>query len=178
MDPQAEDAWRRFVHLYTPLIYRWCRKQGLPPSDVADVTQEVIQAVLLDITRLHERESPFRFRSWLWGIVRHKIADHFRRVCQEVPATEFVATTEQEPPAEIGDDFDTEAFLLHRALDSIRDEFEPRTWQAFWRTTVGDERAADIAGELEMTKKAVRQAKYRVLRRLRLELSEPVDELP
>ena len=31
--------------------------------------------------------------------------------------------------------------LLHRALDVIRGEFEPRTWQAFWRTAV-DGRAA------------------------------------
>ena len=28
-DPAAEDAWRRFVELYTPLLFYWGRKCGL-----------------------------------------------------------------------------------------------------------------------------------------------------
>src|SRR5581483_11963710 len=39
------DAWYRFVHLYSPLVYRWCRQAGLQQADAADVGQEVFRAV-------------------------------------------------------------------------------------------------------------------------------------
>ncbi len=64
----------------------------------------------------------------------------------------------------------TEVALVHRALQAIRDEFEDSTWMAFWKMTVEGHCSAEIADELGMTKSAVRQAKYRVLRRLRQEL--------
>lgn len=177
MDPQSEDAWRRFVHLYTPLIYRWCRTRGCPSSDVADVTQDVFQAVMLGIGRLNERDPQVSFRSWLWRIVHHKTADHYRRTGREVAAREVELAVDQSTAVDEDESFDAESFLLHRALELIHGEFEPATWQAFLRTTIGNERATDIADELQMTKKAVRQAKYRVLRRLRLELAEQIDGL-
>ena len=62
--------------------------------------------------------------------------------------------------------------VLHRALDFIRVEFEDSTWQAFWATTVGQLSTRDVADRFGMTPQAVRQAKYRVLRRLRQELGE------
>ncbi len=68
--------------------------------------------------------------------------------------------------------FDVETSLLHRALEIIRPDFEDRTWQAFWRATVEGHTAADIAQDFGMTPRAVRQAKYRVLQRLRTELDD------
>ena len=53
----------------------------------------------------------------------------------------------------------------------IRNEFEDRTWQAFWRVTVECQPSDMVAESLEMTPAAVRQAKSRVLRRLREELT-------
>jgi RNA polymerase sigma-70 factor (ECF subfamily) len=63
----------------------------------------------------------------------------------------------------------TEQGVVARTLELIRAEFEPTTWQAFWIATVEKRTAAEIAAELGMTKHAVHQAKYRVLRRLREE---------
>ena len=63
-----------------------------------------------------------------------------------------------------------EYHLLHAALNLIRDEFESQTWTAFWRVTVEGHSTTDIADDLQMTKPAIRQAKYRVLRRLRQEV--------
>ncbi|MDG1896580.1 MAG: hypothetical protein P8J37_16880 [Fuerstiella sp.] len=68
---------------------------------------------------------------------------------------------------ELPDEGSVKAAVVHRALDLIRDEFQERTWQALWRLTVTGQSAAEIAGELKLNEKAVRQAKYRVLCRLR-----------
>ena len=65
--------------------------------------------------------------------------------------------------------------LFHRALDLIRAEFEPRTWQAFWRTAIDGREAKDVAADLAMSQGAVRVAKSRVLQRLRAELGDVRD---
>ncbi len=61
---------------------------------------------------------------------------------------------------------------MHRAIGLIRAEFEETTWRAFWRATVDEQKAADIADELQMSCAALRQAKCRVLRRLKQELED------
>ena len=75
---------------------------------------------------------------------------------------------------DLGDEH-IERRLYHRALEFIRDGFEDRTWQAFWKTVVEDRSAADAAAELGMTPGAVRVAKARVLQRLRKELRDLAD---
>ena len=68
--------------------------------------------------------------------------------------------------------FETNVLLKHRAIAMIRAEFEEKTWRAFWRAVVDEHETAEIADELEMSCAAVRQAKCRVLRRLRQELED------
>ena len=63
--------------------------------------------------------------------------------------------------------------LFGRAVSLIRDEFEPRTWQAFWLTAVEGRTPTEVSAELGMSPGAVRVAKSRVLQRLREELGEP-----
>ncbi len=65
--------------------------------------------------------------------------------------------------------------LTRTALELIRAEFEERTWQAFWRTAVNERSSPEVAAELGMTKHAVRQAKCRVVRRVREELQGMFD---
>jgi RNA polymerase sigma-70 factor (ECF subfamily) len=65
--------------------------------------------------------------------------------------------------------------LLHRALESIRPEFEERTWRAFWQMTVEGRSAAEVGAELSLAANAVHQAKFRVLRRLRQEMAGLVE---
>ena len=60
-----------------------------------------------------------------------------------------------------------EQHFVHRALRMIESDFEPSTWQAFWRTTIDSQTAPDVAEELNMSPGAVRQAKHRVFARLR-----------
>lgn len=118
------------------------------------------------------------FRGWLWTISRNKITDHFRRYQAGVQArggTDAQRQLAQTPDflqnsssATDSSEFDDQ--LQRRALELLHSEFEDRTWQAFWRMTIDGRPAAEIAEDLGMTKKAVRQAKFRVLQRLRQEL--------
>jgi RNA polymerase sigma-70 factor (ECF subfamily) len=67
------------------------------------------------------------------------------------------------------------AALVRQALNMIRGDFQEQTWRAFLRTAVDGRPAPEVAAELGMTKRAVRQAKYRVLQRLREEFDNLID---
>ncbi len=62
--------------------------------------------------------------------------------------------------------------LYQRALEFIRGEFEARTWQMFWRSVVDGLPTGSIAAELGVSNAAVRQARSRILRRIREETAE------
>ena len=64
------------------------------------------------------------------------------------------------------------AGVYHRAVRLVRDQFEERTWQAFWRVVIEDHSPTEVAADMGITANAVRQAKSRVLRRLKEEMGE------
>ena len=62
--------------------------------------------------------------------------------------------------------------MYRRALEMVRNEFEARTWRAFWRVTVEERPPAEFAAEMGVSPNAVREVTSRVLRRLREERGE------
>ena len=50
-DAGDQEAWRQFVGLYGPLIYRYGRRHRLQDADAADLTQEVLRAVSVSVGR-------------------------------------------------------------------------------------------------------------------------------
>ena len=177
------EAWTRFVSLYCPLIYDACRKYGVQPTDADDVTQEVLQSVSKGIHQFRKDLPGDSFRGWLYRVVQNKLRDHFRRAANRpdaVGGTDVHQLVEQLPdelsPASLSTVAGSDPALI-RALDLIRVEIEERTWTIFWRMTVDGHSAAEIAEDLNMTRNAVRQAKHRVLQRVRAEFGDLI-ELP
>ncbi len=173
------EAWDRLVALYAPLVFYWCRSAGLQEEDRADVFQEVFQAVAGHIDGFRRDHAGDTFRGWLRTIARNKIHDHFRRCGREptgAGGSDAQTRMSQVPAPMPLEEEDAERVaerrLFDRALESIRDEFEERTWQAFWLTAVDGGSAKDVATELGMSSGAVRVAKSRVLQRLREELGD------
>jgi RNA polymerase sigma-70 factor (ECF subfamily) len=178
-------AWNRLVALYAPLVWHWCRSSGLQEQDQADVFQDVFQAVAGHLEQF-QRTAQGTFRGWLRTITRNKVCDLFRRRQHEpvgAGGSDAQRWLDQQPgPGLFDEDSQSEQAaeqgLIQRALGLIRPEFTERTWQAFWRTTVDDQAAADVGHDLGMSPGAVRVAKYRVLQRLREALGDPVEDTP
>jgi RNA polymerase sigma-70 factor (ECF subfamily) len=171
------EAWRRLADLYGPLVYRWCRDAGLQDGDAADVVQEVFRTVIARMAGFHRPEDRSGFRAWLRAITRHKIGDFFRRIKQRPKAqggTDAMMRMQQVPQAcetsSINSRSREEELLARHGLQVVRDEFEDRTWRAFWSVAVKGRSVADVAADFEMTVHAVYKAKSRVLCRLRREL--------
>src|SRR5262245_23897914 len=178
--------------IYSPLVYGWVRKAGLQEDDAADVVQDVFRIVAGSIDRFRNDRPSDTFRGWLLTITRNELRGWFRRRAKlvdqaeggstalgrmhEVPAAddtaevdEATAISQLDHAAENGA---AERELVRCAAEMVRQDFEPHTWQAFWRCVVEDQSPAEVAAELRMTPNAVRQAKFRVLARLRKVIEE------
>lgn len=175
------NAWQRFSDLYTPLVYTWARRGGLQDSDACDVVQEVFRGVLLGIDRFEPHKESASFRSWLWTITRNQVRLVFRRRSNTLQLSPEPATVElptmpgyfasDEAPADAESDRD----LVRRALGAIQADFSPTTWQAFEQMSLQNRSAGEAAAMLGLSENAIRQAKFRVLQRLRQELSLDFD---
>ncbi len=118
------------------------------------------------------------FRGWLRTVTRHRVAEHFRRERRHIAAAGGTAAlgvvlNHPDDPAEPdAEERELCGQLYRRSLELVRGEFEPRTWQMFWRSVVDGLATAAVAAELAATTAAVRQARSRVLRRIREEVGE------
>ncbi|MEM8733143.1 MAG: sigma-70 family RNA polymerase sigma factor [Planctomycetota bacterium] len=173
-------AWSELVDLYGPLIAHWCYRCGFDSHQTADCVQDVFAAVARSLSDYKAQRESGAFRAWLWTITSNKIRDSLRRRRQSpTPSggSTALAQLEQVPgETEIPESEPTERDqldeLVSRGLEQVRAEFEPRTWDIFRRSVVDQVATAIVAGEFCVTPAAVRQARSRVLRRLRQQLGD------
>ena len=182
-DGRDGDAWREFFDLYGPVVYRFARNRGLQDADAADLMQDVLRSVARNAHRMEYDPKRGTFRGWLYTVTRNKIynflssqknrprasgdSDAHERL-QAVPARE-----EDGPDADWEREYQQR--LTDRAMDLVKDEFQPATWQAFWGTAVEGKAAAEVGVALKMSPGAVYVAKSRVLARLREEVRKMMD---
>jgi RNA polymerase sigma-70 factor (ECF subfamily) len=172
-------AWERFVHLYTPLVYRWCRQAGLQEADAADVGQEVFRAVAGAIAQFRRDRPGDTLRGWLYVITRRKLHDFARReggACHGAGGSDAQRRLQQlaeaeSDPASADTEHEDQRLVCRRAMEILLADCEERTRQAFWRVVVEGQPAAGVAQDLGLTVNAVYVLKSRLLRRLREEFA-------
>jgi RNA polymerase sigma-70 factor, ECF subfamily len=173
-DPKA---WRQLVELYRPLVLFWCTRGGVSAADAEDVAQEVFAAAAAGLDRFRHDRPGDTFRGWLRAIARNQVLLHFRRG-QGRPQAEggsgawLRLQNVADPLPGPEEESHVVSELYRRAVEQVRSEFEERTWQAFWLTAIEGRSPAALAGEMGMTPAAIRQAKCRVLRRLKCEMGD------
>ncbi len=160
------------------MILFWCGKGGLRSEDAEDVTQEVFAAAAAGLDRFHRDRPGDTFRGWLRGITRNQVLlsyrrNHGRPVAEGGSDAFWHLQGHADPLPGPGEDEEAEMSQLYqRAVEQVRDRFEPHTWQAFWLTVIQGRAPAALTEELGMTVANIRQAKSRVLRLLKQELGE------
>lgn len=181
---KVPEAWRKIHQLYGPLVYAWCREWRVPEQDAVDLVQDVFRNVIRRLDSFqHETDedsagkSRGSFRAWIWTITRNKVRDYWRvnpRRPVAVGGTDMQQHMMQIPEWEMDSAGQVAQVseLAKQVLRLIQTEFEERTWTAFWRVVVDGQSIYTVANDLEMSEGAVRQAKYRVLRRVREELQD------
>jgi RNA polymerase sigma-70 factor, ECF subfamily len=94
-------------------LFRYALPRVRDPAVAEDLVQETLLAALKAFDKFQGRGSE---RTWLIGIMKHKIADHFRRTQREVPVV-------------LGDWF-TEAEFFEGSNGEWSSEHAPAEWQS------------------------------------------------
>ncbi len=177
-----DEAWGQLVHLYGPLVHRWCLRAGLNDADTADVFQETFRAVAANLEGFSPQRSVGSFRSWLRSIVRSKVNDHFRLRQKQTfgqggtEANIQLANVEDQVEDDSEEDAETDnALVVRRAMAMIKPEFSEQNWNAFCEIVIQGNSATDVAKRLGVAPQTIRQANYRIRRRLRVVLKDLVD---
>jgi RNA polymerase sigma-70 factor (ECF subfamily) len=166
--PHDTEAWGRFVQLYAPLLVSWTKRFGLGDNDAAELVQEVF-VLLLEKLPTFQYDRDRRFRGWLWTLASNKHREWARRKRQ----VSLPAGADLVDPVSLSevDEEEYRHYVARRALELMQAQFQPNTWKACWETVVNGRDAAEVAGELGISVRAVYIARCRVLGRLRQELA-------
>ena len=177
-----ENAWKDLTDLYRPLIIGRLNRQGVPASDLEDLSQDILLSVVKYLPSFEHSGSPGAFRSWLRTIVCSRTVDHWRGIdagMQASGSSDAAAALQQieDPNSDLNRRWDEEhdRYVLGCLLDLVAEEFEPTTLNAFRRVTLDGASGAAAAKELGLTVPAVYMAKSRVLKRLRQEAEGLID---
>lgn len=167
-----EEAWSRFVQLYTPLLYYWARQVGLQQEDASDLVQDVLMVLLRKLPEL-KYNPQLSFRGWLRTVLKNRWLDHVRRRKPDLQAMDL-----EELPSLERDPFGETEYLTcltKQGLKLIQGDFDPVVWQTFVLYVLEDVPAGEVASRLSVTVNQVYLAKSRVLQRLRTELDALTD---
>ena len=144
-------AWHQLVNLYRPLVLFWCARAGSTPRTPRTSPRASSSRPRAACDGFRRDRSGDTFRGWLRVVTRNQVLLHFRRnkgrpqadggsdawqILQGV--ADPIAAPEEDEDAEVGQ-------IYRRALEQVRGEFEERTWQAFWLTTVEGRAPASVA---------------------------------
>jgi RNA polymerase sigma-70 factor (ECF subfamily) len=166
--PGRQQAWDRFVELYTPLLFSWSRSAGLQEADAADLVQDVF-GILIHKLPEFTYDPGRRFRGWLHAI----LVNRWRTRLRQRTEPPLVQPADRPAPDGVQEwiEKDYQRYLVGRALRVMQTDFQPATWRACWEHVCLGRPAGEVAAELGLSVKAVYLAKARVLRRLRQELA-------
>jgi RNA polymerase sigma-70 factor (ECF subfamily) len=172
--PDAHEAWSRFVNLYTPLLYHWARSVLPSEQDPSDLVQEVLLLLVQKLPEFaYDRQKSFR--GWLRTVLVNKWREQQRKRTAPMATGQDLSDVEGPEEGPTLEEKEYREYLVRRALQIMQSEFESATWQACWESVVASRPAVDVAEELGISVNAVYLAKSRVLRRLHQELCGLLD---
>ncbi|MCH7726001.1 MAG: sigma-70 family RNA polymerase sigma factor [Planctomycetes bacterium] len=171
-------AWSRFVQLYSPWVYYWCRKRGLQPIDAEDVGQEVFVAVSRKVEDFRRGGEGHTFRGWLHTITSNKVKDFWRKDGNS-PGGQGGATAQKvidqiEEPPEQADVAKETRMWFQQVLEMVRQNFSESSYLAFVKYVIEEHDASATAQDLGITRNQVFLAKSRILKWLRDNLGDDI----
>jgi RNA polymerase sigma-70 factor (ECF subfamily) len=167
-DPMA--AWDRFVRLYSPGLYSWARKMGLPETDAADLVQDVLLTLVKTLPEF-EYDAGKSFRGWLWTLTKNQFLKRKNRRVP-LPVNQKILDKVENVAEEPFWEEEYRSHMFSQIVTIIEKEFPPATWNAFWAHVVEGKSASQVSAEHGINLWAVYTAKTRVMSHLHKELAE------
>jgi RNA polymerase sigma-70 factor, ECF subfamily len=172
----SEDDRRLLIALYSPLVLnRYIKKEVVSNlEDRKDITNRVFLTVFRKIeSDGFMRQGRGAFRRWLKTITRNKVGDFIRRRSRKEareknlsgPWNGFADVPIENDEESPNDEMDR-VLLVRQALELVREDFEPESYEMARRQLLEGLSAADAGADWGKTPNAASVAKSRVKRRL------------
>jgi RNA polymerase sigma-70 factor (ECF subfamily) len=172
----SEDDQRLLIALYSPLVlHRYINKDVVSSiEDRKDIMNRVFTAVFRRIeSDGFMRQGRGAFRRWLKTITRNKVGDFIRRKSRKEareknltgPWNGFANIPIEDDDESPNDEMDR-VLLVRQAMELVREEFEPESYEMARRQLLEGFSAADAGADWGKTPNAACVAKSRVKRRL------------
>lgn len=164
--------WEEFVSRYRPVMEAFLRSR-FPFLDEEDVIQDTLVAFARALPGYrYVPEEKGYFHNYLTGILRHKAADVVRRRKRRGEVYRRFAEISQDgadDEKERGEDEVWRRSLFEIALQQLMasPDFADRSKEVFVRTAIRGEKPDEVASSLGMTRNAVDQVKWRMMRKIR-----------
>jgi len=146
-------ATAEFVARYADHVYSYVRRRLIPRADFAeDLVQDVFLAAWENLEKFRGESA---LRTWLLGIARHKVEDHYRKRLRELPLQDEHETTRDEPAS--SDDLD-EALVRRQTGQTTQEILKtlPETYSVILLWRYWEKRSLrDIAVQIGRTEKGV-----------------------
>jgi len=172
-DATNQAAWGRVVERLRPPIVRFARRMHLCESECEDVAQETLLTFFERYRAGRYDRAKGRLSQWLFGIALRKSLHQRRangrrkRIVVGPERSSFWRTLPDAHAASRIWDQEWAQAILERCLRAVRLEVEPQTMRAFELVLRDGRTPAEAARELGVPVKAVYNAKYTVLNRIR-----------
>ena len=140
---------------YVDRVYAYVSRRAGGRAAAEDITSEVFQQALANISKFEWRDVPFA--AWLFRIAANAIADHWRRSGREA----------QEPPPDIPDEREHEDLQRRVSLFQLVDRLPDLQRRVIELRFVEERSIREVAAALERSEGAVKQLQHRALENLR-----------
>lgn len=179
-----QEAWQEADRLYRPMISGWLNRYRLQTGDVEDITQEVMAKVAAKIGEFDHNGRIGAFRNWLRLITVNTLQNHFSKLNRR--AEKLGTSTVRElidhladPNSGLSRAFNVEhdQHILMRLLESVSSQFQEETLQVFRLHVLDGVSAEEVATQTGVGVHAIYMAKSRVLRALRKQAPDWLEEL-
>lgn len=169
----GEVSWHEFYAVYRPLIIL----RGSDYQLTTDEKEELVQMVLLEIFHkcksFHYDRSLGRLRDYLRRIIGCKAVDILRkRKTNHVSADVLDRHPDRESLLELAWTNEWHNHLLSQAINILRSQIEPITFQAFELHVINERPAKEVASFLNISVNMVYVAKSRSASKLRTIIHE------
>ncbi len=175
-----DQGWQRFSDTYGGVIHGLALKAGCSPTEADEVLQETLISVAKEMPGFRYDPACGSFKSWLFCIVRRRIADQFRRRArhERIQAEaghdlEMVPDPAGDPLASVWDG-EWRQHQLQRAVERVKQKASPAQWQMFDLATLQDWPTERICSLLGVNRAQIYMARMRVGRLLKAELTAVV----
>jgi RNA polymerase sigma-70 factor, ECF subfamily len=179
--PADPDRW---VEDHGDCLYGYAMIRVRNREVAEDLVQETLLAAVRQVDRFGGRSSE---RSWLCGILKNKICDHFRNLGRETSFTDLEFFSDEHP-----DRFDRESYWIHeqgpidwqpegeqamkraefwQALRTCLDKLPPRVAQVFMMREMDDVPSKDVCEILNISEANL----WVMLHRARMALREDLE---